>query len=280
MIGYFPHNAKHPAIMAGCSARRPSSLHGEPGLAGVFIGAVFGWGADAVVEVGLVADLLKVDAVVDVVFEVEGWAAADAGAVPVEWGPAVFNLDGVAAFGGGEAVGADGVHHAIFCTIPHFHSLAGAAGHFRNEKIGAAVDAASSCVLIVPGTVTVAVGRHVVFLHEPAHLIRHVAWQGWRWGVGCWSVDGHAGGVAVPGKAAAQSFGDRANRQHGAPANDLRRGVVIAADAVHGEHGTANGAANDSAIFADGGAACVVVPGDSGAHGLGGSAQRQVGAPV
>lgn len=97
-------------------------------MAGVFIGAVFGWDADAVVEVGLVADLLEVGAVVDIVFEVEGWAAADAGAVPVEWGPAVFNLNGVAAFGGGEAVGADSAHGAIFCTIPHFHRLAGAAG--------------------------------------------------------------------------------------------------------------------------------------------------------
>lgn len=133
---------------------------------------------------------------------------------------------------------------------------------------------------VVPGAVAIAVGRHVVFFHEPAHLIRHVAWQGRRWGVGCRGVDGHAGGVAVPGKAAAQSFGDRANRQHGAPANDLRRGVVIAADAVHGEHGAANGAANDGAIFADGGAAAGVIPGDSGAHRLGGSTQRQVGAPV
>lgn len=133
---------------------------------------------------------------------------------------------------------------------------------------------------VVPGAVAIAVGRHVVFFHEPAHLIRHVAWQGRRWGVGCRGVDGHAGRGAVPSKAAAQGFGDRANRQHGAPANDLRRGVVIAADAVHGEHGAANGAANDGAVFADGGAACVVVPGDSGAHGLGGSAQRQVGAPV
>lgn len=267
-------------MMAGCSFFHSSSLHGEPGLAGVFVGAVFGWGADAVVEVGLVADLLEVGAVVDVVFEVEGWAAADAGAVPVEWGPAVFDLDGVAAFGGGEAVGADVAHHAIFCTIPHFHSLAGAAGHFRNEKIGAAVDAASSCVLIVPGAVAVAVGRHIVFFHEPAHLIRHVAWQGRRWSVGCWGVDGHAGGVAIPGEGAAQGFGDRANRQHGAPADDLRRGVVIAADAVHSEHSAANGAANDGAVFADGGAAAGVVPHNGGAHGLGGSAQRQVGAPV
>lgn len=249
-------------------------------MAGVFVGAVFCWCADAVVEVGLVADLLEVGAVVDVVFEVEGWAAADAGAVPVEWGPAVFNLDGVAEFGGGEAVDADGVHHAIFCTIPHFHSLAGAAGHFRNEQVGAAVDAASSCVLIVPGAVAVAVGGHIVFFHEPAHLIRHVAWQGRRWRVGCRSVDGHAGGVAVPGEGAAQGFGDRANRQHGAPADDLRRGVVIAAGAVHGEHGAANGAANDGAVFADGGAAAGIIPHNSGAHGFGGSAQRQVGAPV
>ena len=266
--------------MAGCSFFRSSSLPSQPGLAGVFVGAVFGWGADAVVEVGLVADLLEVGAVVDVVFEVEGWAAADAGAVPVERGPVVFDLDGVAAFGGGEAVGTNSAHGAMFCTIPHFHRLAGAAGHFRDKKIGAAVDAASACVLVVPGAVAVAVGRHVVFFHEPAHLIRHVAWQGRRWGVGSRGVDGHAGRGAVPGKTAAQSFGDRANRQHGAPANDLRRGVVIAADAVHGEHSVANAAANDGAIFADGGAACVVVPGDSGAHGLGSSTQRQVGAPV
>ena len=128
-----PPNAKHPAVMAGCSFYRPSSLHGQPGLVGVFVRAVFCWGADAVVEVGLVADLLEVGAVVDVVFEVEGWAAADAGAVPVEWGPAVFNLDGVAAFGGGEAVDADGVHGAAIGITAHFHSLAGAASHFRNE---------------------------------------------------------------------------------------------------------------------------------------------------
>lgn len=102
-------------------------------MAGVFVGAVFGWGADAVVEVGLVADLLEVGAVIDVVFEVEGWAAADTCAVPVERGPVVFDLDGVAAFGGGEAVDADGVHGAAIGITAHFHSLAGAASHFRNE---------------------------------------------------------------------------------------------------------------------------------------------------
>ena len=133
---------------------------------------------------------------------------------------------------------------------------------------------------VVPGAVAVAVGGHIVFFHEPAHVIRHVAWQGRRWRVGCRGVDGHAGGVAIPGEGAAQSFGDRANWQHGAPADDLRRGVVIAAGAVHSEHSAANGAANDGAIFADGGAAAGVVPHDVGAHGLGGSAQRQVGAPV
>ena len=249
-------------------------------MAGVFVGAVFGWGADAVVEIGLVADLLEVGAVVDVVFEVESWAATDAGAVPVERGPVVFDLDGVAAFGSDEAVDADAAHGASVSAVANFHSLSSAAGHFRDKKIGVAVDAASACVLVVPGAIAIAVGRHVVFFHEPAHVIRHVAWQGRRWGVGCRGVNGHAGRVAIPGKSAAQGFGDRANRQHGAPADDLRRGVVIAAGAVHSEHSAANGAANDSAVFADGGTAAGVVPHNGSAHGLGGSAQRQVGAPV
>lgn len=133
MIEYFSHNEKHPAVVAGCSFFHSFSLHGQPGLAGVFVGAVFGWGADAVVEVGLVADLLEVGAVVDIVFEVECWAAADAGTVPIERGPVVFNLDGVAALGGGEAVDAYGVHGAAIGITAHFHSLAGAASHFRNE---------------------------------------------------------------------------------------------------------------------------------------------------
>ena len=57
----------------------------------------------------------------------------DAGAVPVERGPVVFDLDGVAAFGGGEAVDADAAHGASVSAVANFHSLASAASHFRDE---------------------------------------------------------------------------------------------------------------------------------------------------